>query len=230
VLDQTFAITDIPRVFSLAFLELLLSADNAIVLGVITHHLRPDLRRKALFIGIISAFFLRAAGLFGIAFILNYAWVQVIGAAYLIYLAVSHFVKKAKVKKDPLIPAPHSFWKTVFLIEFFDLAFAIDSIVAGVAFIGAFPEGSLIHPKLWIVYVGGMIGLIGTRYAADLFSSLISRFPRLETSAFLMIGWIGCKLGLSPFDASIPFVQPVFWTVFLFLFLLGFTKKERASQ
>lgn len=227
IFDQSFALSDIPRVFTLAFLELLLSADNAIVLGLISHGLAPHLRRKALYIGVLSAFFLRAAGLLGIAFILNYAWVQILGAAYLFYLSVRHFMKKAKAKKNPLLPTHvHSFWKTVILIELFDMAFAIDSIVAGVAFIGTFPNGSFYHPKLWIVYVGGMIGLLGTRYAADLFSHLLSRFPRLETSAYLMIGWIGIKLALSPLDDAIPAVQPVFWTGILLLFLLGFRQKK----
>ena len=99
IFDQSFALSDIPRVFTLAFLELLLSADNAIVLGLISHGLAPHLRRKALYIGVLSAFFLRAAGLLGIAFILNYAWVQILGAAYLFYLSVRHFMKKAKAKK-----------------------------------------------------------------------------------------------------------------------------------
>lgn len=96
------------------------------------------------------------------------------------------------------------------------MVFALDSIVAGVAFI----DSSL--SKLWIVYIGGMIGLLGMRYAADLFSRLIDRFPRLESSAYLMVGWIGVKLGLSTFEWPIP--SPIFWGMIAFLFILGFFK------
>jgi YkoY family integral membrane protein len=211
MLEQSFALSDIPRIATLAFLELLLSSDNAVVLGLLSRSLPPPLRKKALFIGLASSFFLRAAALLTIATLLKYRWVQIAGAAYLLYLAFRHFTKQ---KNDPQSPASRSFWKTVLIIELLDLIFAIDSIVAGVAFIGTD------FSKLWIVYAGGMIGLIGMRYAADLFSHLIDRFPRLEHSAHLMVGWIGIELGLSSFSYTLP--APLFWALLAFLFLLGF--------
>ncbi len=219
--DQTFALSDIPRVFTLAFLELLLSSDNAIVLGLITFALPQSLRRKALFIGLASAFILRAIALLSVAYLLKYAWIQLLGAAYLLYLSVRHFTKK---KNQPSLPTTsHSFWKTVLLIELFDLAFAIDSIVAGVAFINEIPSTSTFHPKLWIVYLGGMLGLMGIRYAAELFSSLLEKFPRLETSAYLIIGWIGIELSATAFHFSFPYMAMVFWSVIILLFLFGLT-------
>jgi YkoY family integral membrane protein len=229
MLDQTFALSDIPRIFTLSFLELLLSADNAIVLAIITHRLAPHLRRKALYIGVASSFLFRAVGLLSLSYLLQYDWVQMFGAAYLVYLALNHFLKKRKFKEDSLLPSSTiSFWKTVLLIELFDLAFAIDSIIAGVAFITDTHSVATFHPKLWIVYFGGMLGLIGTRYAADLFSSLIGKFPRLETSAYLMIAWIGLKLGLSSLDLTPTSFAPLFWLVIALLFLSGFTKKKTA--
>jgi len=215
MIEQTFAFSDLPRILILAFLEVLLSADNAVVLGVLSHSLPAPLRRKALFIGIASAFLFRLAAILGIAFLLDSIWFQLLGGAYLIYLSIRYIAKQRKTLH--LKPLP-SFWKTVLLIELLDLVFAIDSIVAGVAFINnAFS-------KLWIVYLGGMIGLIGMRYAAAFFSSLIDRFPHLERSAYLMVGWIGIKLCLSPFSWTLP--PPLFWSVLILLFLLGFFRRK----
>lgn len=211
-----FTISDIPRIFTLAFLELLLSADNAIVLGVITNALAPHLRKKALFIGIVSAFLLRATALVVVSTLLQHTWIELLGAMYLIYLPSKYFWKKGKSTK---YNAPISFWKTVVLIEFLDLVFALDSIVAGIAFIDN------LKAKLWIVYVGGMLGLIGMRYAADLFSRLLDRFPKLEACAYLMVGWVGVKLGLNSFQVEMP--QVLFWAVTATLFLLGFIQRKR---
>lgn len=216
MLEQSFAFTDIPRIFALTFLELILSADNAAVLAIMSRTLPLPLRRKALFIGLASSFILRAGALFSAALILKYIWVQILGGFYLIFLSTRHFSKKSK--SSQLAPS-HSFWKTVLLIELLDLIFALDSIVAGIAFIDSN------FSKLWIVYAGGMIGLIGMRYAADFFSSLLDRFPRLETSAYLMVGWIGIKLGLA--GGGYPIPPFVFWTFMALLFLLGFFKRER---
>ena len=223
--EQTFALWDIPKVATLGFIELLLSADNALVIGLLTFSLPAEKRRKALLIGVFSAFFFRAAALVSASELLRFLWASLLGAAYLIYLSISHFFKK---KKDPIHHTSQTyFWKTVLRIELVDLAFAIDSIVAGIAFIG--PSPAHIHPKIWIVYVGGMLGLIGTRYAAEMFSSLIDRFPRLETTAHLMVGWIGIELAFNSFRWTFPFHQFIFWSGIAFLFLLGFLQKVRVK-
>lgn len=218
---QTFDPGDIARLVALAFIELLLSSDNAIVLGLLAHTLPERLRKKALFIGLASSFVLRAAALLAIALLLRHTWIQLLGAAYLIYLAIAHFAKRAKQHTPPATP---SFWKTVLLIEFFDIAFAIDSIIAGVGFISPTPSESAFHPKLWIVYAGGMLGLIGVRYAADLFASLLGRFPRLETSAYFIVGIIGAKLALAA-TLHPPGLEPIFWAILATLFALGFIRK-----
>lgn len=221
MLGQTFDLTDIARLTTLVFLELLLSADNAIILGLLVHSLPEKLKKKALFIGVISAFGLRLAALLAVSFLIQYRWIQILGAAYLVYLTIRHFSSKSS--RFRVSPAA-SFWKTVLKIELFDLAFSIDSIIAGLVFIISGPVTQTIHPKLWIVYTGGMIGLIGVRYAATLFSKLLTRFPRLETSAYLMVGWIGIKLALlSIFD--IPNFTPFFWGGLAALFALGLIKE-----
>lgn len=216
--DQVFALSDIPRIFILSFIELVLSTDNALVLGVLTHSLPKEQRKKALFIGIGSAFILRLGALLGLGLLLEWVWIQFLGSLYLIYLSVSYFFKKARGTD---IQVASSFWKTVFLIEMLDLIFAIDSILAGIAFIDA------VKSKIWIVYFGGVLGIIGMRWAADLFSSLLDKFPHLEKGAHLMVGWVGVKLGLSAIHEPLP--APVFWSVLFFLFLLGFYRKNRLS-
>lgn len=208
----------------MAFIEVFLSADNAVVLALLTYSLPIALRRRALYIGLLSAFFLRAAALFAASYILQSMWLEILGSAYLFYLVIDHFVRKRKKHVTPAKTV--SFWKIVFLIEFFDLAFALDSIIAGIAFIATpspHPIGSF-HPKLWIVYVGGMLGVVTIRYAADLFSRLIDRFQNLENSAYLLIGWIALKLLLEATIPQLPGFEVVFWLVFALILGGGFLK------
>jgi YkoY family integral membrane protein len=225
MLGQTFDLFDIARVSALTFLEILLSADNTVVLALLIRDLPETLRRKALYIGLVSAFFLRAGAIFLAAFILHWPWVEVLGGIYLIYLAIRHFIKKETKK---ISHSPTSFWKTVLLIECFDLAFALDSIVAGIAFIAApaptFYSG--LHPKIWIVYIGGMIGLVVIRYAADACSSLIDRFPYFEKSAYLLVGLIGFKLILEV-TVSPLLLEYLFWGAFALIFGFSFIKSRK---
>ena len=93
---------------------------------------------------------------------------------------------------DPSDPADAGrkcapFWPTVAVIEFTDIAFAVDSILAAIALVGPPPPDDdptqRTHPKLWVVVTGGMLGVILMRFAAVLFIRLLDRFPRFETSA-----------------------------------------------
>jgi YkoY family integral membrane protein len=89
------------------------------------------------------------------------------------------------------------FWLTVLVIELTDIAFAVDSILAAIALVGAPPldhDIGDVHPKLWIVVAGGIIGIVLMRVAAVIFIRLLERFPRFETSAYLLIIVIGLKL------------------------------------
>lgn len=80
------------------------------------------------------------------------------------------------------------FWKTVFVIEMTDIAFAVDSILAAIALAGGRQE------KLWVIISGGIIGMVLMRFAAVIFIKLLDRFPRFELAAYLLVVVIGLKL------------------------------------
>jgi YkoY family integral membrane protein len=89
------------------------------------------------------------------------------------------------------------FWWTVFVIEMTDIAFAVDSIVAAIGVVGSPPAGTppdAVHPKLWVVILGGFLGVVVMRFAAVLFIRLLEKFPRFEVAAYLLVIVIGSKL------------------------------------
>jgi predicted tellurium resistance membrane protein TerC len=136
------------------------------------------------------------------------------------------------------------FWQAVLVIELTDIAFAVDSIVAAIALVGqqkAADTGA--HDKLWVVVVGGMIGVVLMRFAAVLFIRLLEKFPRFETAAYLLVVAIGVKLLLDWWfnppnvPERINFHSPasaafwVFWSVMVVCFMVGFLpSKEKGSK
>jgi YkoY family integral membrane protein len=89
------------------------------------------------------------------------------------------------------------FWSTVLVIELADIAFAVDSILAAIALVGPKPEALPVtapHPKIWVIMLGGFLGVILMRLAASVFIKLLERFPRLDRSAYYLVGLIGLKL------------------------------------
>ncbi len=93
--------------------------------------------------------------------------------------------------------AIRTFWWTVLIIELTDIAFAVDSIVAAIGVVGSPPSGTpsdAVHPKLWVVILGGFLGVVVMRFAAALFIRLLEKFPRFELSAYILVIIIGGKL------------------------------------
>ena len=47
------------------------------------------------------------------------------------------------------------------------------------------------------IFLSGFIGLLLMRFAAMIFVNLLKKRPALEKAAFLIVGWVGIKLGLT---------------------------------
>jgi YkoY family integral membrane protein len=175
----------------LMVLEVILSADNALILGVIVQKLPVHLRRKALFYGILGAYVLRGLALLFAALVIKLWWVQVLGAAYLLYIALKHFLKPEEAHAPPPVEvsAAH-FWKTVAQVELMDLAFAVDSVLVAVA----------LSDRLWVIYTGVFLGILALRMLASLVVSLLDRYPRFKHLAYVVVGLAGVKLLVGGWD------------------------------
>lgn len=202
--------------FVLVAMEGLLSADNALVLAVMVRPLSPKLRSKALFYGLIGAVVLRFTALFFVSFLANVWQAQATGALYLIYVGTHNLYKYMKEKKEggegearenlPTGEPEHylhsrkDFWITVAKVEFTDIAFAVDSILAAVAIAISLPPtgwghiGGMDAGEFILVLCGGLCGVVLMRFAATIFVKLLDKRPKLEVAAFLLVTWVGIKL------------------------------------
>src|SRR4029434_937421 len=79
-----------------------------------------------------------------------------------------------------------AFRATVVRLEPLDLAFSICSILVAVA----------MSPKLWVVVTGGILGIVAMRVVVAQLIVLVQRYPTLVDGAFIIIAWVGAKLGL----------------------------------
>lgn len=184
-----FAPSDLLTIGVLIVLEGLLSADNALVLAILVMGLPRHQQARALRYGIAGAFLFRGLAVALAAYLIQVAWVKLLGGGYLIYLTWDHFRRgSAEERREPPLARPafglSAFWATVVRVEMIDIAFSIDSILVAVA----------LSPKLWVVVTGGILGIIMMRLVAGRFIALIRRYPALVDGAFLVIGWVGIKL------------------------------------
>ncbi len=239
----------------LIVLEGLLAADNAVVMAVMVKHLPKEQQKKALFYGLIGAFVMRFGALFMITLIVEWWWVQAIGAAYLLFISVKNIIdlRKHKEEDDEHSDEPSKkkkgsgFWMTVVKVEAADLAFAIDSMLAAVALAVTLPHwgswdiGGINGGQFTVMFLGGVIGLVIMRFAAQAFVKLLQKYPQLETAAFLIVGWVGVKLTVMTLahkdvgilDEHFPHSfawKAVFWTVLVVIAVGGYVMGVRSSK
>jgi len=180
----------IPIIISLIIIEGLLSVDNALAIAAMASHLPGKQKVMALRLGIFGAYFFRFVALFSAQFIIENEWVKLIGAAYLVHLLASHFARKKtggehdSLGEQAVKIAGRGFFATVVSIEFMDLTLSVDNVVAAVA----------MSDKLWVVCTGVFIGILALRLVAGYCIKLIERFPTLEDTAFILIGFVGAIL------------------------------------
>lgn len=187
ILPTSTELTDaIPVILSLIVIEGLLSVDNALAIAAMASHLPEKQKYIALRLGIIGAYAFRGLALFFAAWIIANPWLKIAGSAYLIYLMCQHFTDAADKNNDEKDAASKTrgLWATVIAIEIMDLSLSVDNVVAAVAF----------SPKLWVVCTGVFIGILALRFVAGFCIKLIEKFPILEHTAFLLIGYVGSIL------------------------------------
>lgn len=185
-------------IFSLVILEGLLSADNALVLAVMVKHLPDEKRKKALFYGLLGAYAFRFIAIGLGMFLIKLWWIKLLGAAYLAWLSIKFFIDKYKglneedeaegVNTQGLVFRMFGvFWGTVAMVELMDIAFSVDSVLASFG----------VSEEVWVLLLGGMLGILMMRGIAGVFLKLLERVPEFEVTAYILILIIALKMLLA---------------------------------
>jgi YkoY family integral membrane protein len=182
--------SDFLTIALLVLLEGLLSADNALVLAILVLGLPRHQQRQALRYGILGAFVFRIIATLIAADLIDYGWVKLVGAGYLLYLSYKHFFGETGTEERRAIKPARpwlgltAFWATVVKVELTDIVFAVDSILVAVA----------MSSKKWVIITGGVLGIITMRMVIGQLLVIVRRYPALVDGAFVIIAWVGIKL------------------------------------
>lgn len=191
--DMLFTGQGIALILTLIVLEVLLSVDNALVLGAKVKPLPEKQRAKALLFGMWGAYLFRFL-MIGIGtYLIKFMWIKALGALYLAYMSIHGLLSKEEEQEEKEA-TPHGFWMTVLGVEALDIVFSIDSVTAAVA----------LSDEVWVLLIGSMIGILAMRGVAQVFVKLLIKIPELNKTAFVLIGIIAIKLGLTLVEIEIP--------------------------
>jgi YkoY family integral membrane protein len=215
----TFTLDALVLLPVLIALEAILSADNAIALAAIARGLpSPQVQRQALNIGLFVAFGLRIILILTANWVKNYWQFEVLGAAYLLWLAIQYFMSQ-EADADDAEDHHHRFshlWEAIPILALTDLAFSLDSVTAAIG----------ISEETWLVILGGAIGVLTLRFMAELFIRWLKIYEHLEDAGYLAVALVGLRLMVR---AISPELVPPDWMMIVLvtlLFIWGFSKRS----
>jgi YkoY family integral membrane protein len=193
-LSFLFTGTGLLVMVNLVLSEGLLSLDNALVLAILVSHLPTDrsyklgpfqmsIQQWALTAGIFGAYFFRTIAIVLGTYLIQFWTLQLLGGGYLLWLGYEHFFA-GRVERSEMSAYGKGFWATVIKVELMDIAFSVDSILAALG----------LSKKVWVILMGGMIGILCMRLVAGVFIRLIDRFPLFKHTGYALVALIGYRL------------------------------------
>ena len=135
-----FFADDLRLTIKIILIDMILSADNAIVIGLFASQFDPKIRQKVLVIGTSLAVLFRILFAIFVAYFLQFKGVRTFGGVLLFYIAYKLYVdilkddsaQKIKIKKSQLIKEhdTKSFRKAILTIIAADLTISFDNVIA----------------------------------------------------------------------------------------------------
>ena len=123
--------------FQIVIIDVVMAADNAIIIGIIAANYAPDNRKKIIALGVGAAFVFRIFFATGANYIFEFAWVKILGGILLIWVINNlrqDFFGKNKIKSPQLkSKETKSFSTGVYQVIIADLTLSFDNVLAVVA-------------------------------------------------------------------------------------------------
>ena len=122
----------------IVFIDIVMAADNAIIIGMVAANFAPKHRKQIIMWGVFAAFFFRVIFAFSATYLLQFAFIKLIGGALLLWvvndLRQDLFVTK-KIKSPTKQSKEPSFMSGVYKVLIADITLSFDNVlgVAGAA-------------------------------------------------------------------------------------------------
>jgi YjbE family integral membrane protein len=135
-----FFADDLRLTIKIILIDMILSADNAIVIGLVASQFDPKIRKKVLVIGTSLAVIFRILFAVLVAYFLQYKGVRTFGAILLFYIAYKLYgdilkdnpEQKVKINKSQLIKESDkkNYWRAIFTVIVADMTISFDNVIA----------------------------------------------------------------------------------------------------
>ncbi|MFC4076642.1 TerC family protein [Salinithrix halophila] len=152
---------------NIVILDLVLSGDNAVVIGMAARRLPPVQRKKAIFYGTLAAVLLRVALTLVAVWLLEIPLLKAIGGLLLLWIAVKLLAEEEGEAHVELGNGLKSAIKTILIA---DVVMSLDNVLA---------VAGASHGNFWLVLFGLALSIPILMWGSKLVASIMNRMPWL---------------------------------------------------
>ena len=119
--------------FQIILIDIVMAADNAIIIGLIAANFAPDNRKKIIAWGVAAAFIFRIIFAFGASYMFEFAWIKILGGVLLLWvinnirqdLFNQRKIRSPQIKSNETV----SFTQGVYRVLIADLTLSFDNVL-----------------------------------------------------------------------------------------------------
>ena len=206
---------------TIAFINLILSGDNAVIIALASRNLPPAQRKKAVFWGSAGAVVLRILLTMVAALLLQIPYVQFVGGLALLWIAISLL---GDDKGDIDCKEAANLREAVKVILIADLIMSLDNVLA----IAGIAGGD------WMLLIIGLAMSIPlVVFGSQMLMSLMDRFPIIIYIGAGILGWTAAKMMVADEGMGVyleSFALPLEMALTLAVIAIGHWLKVRSRK
>ena len=173
--EYIFTIAWIIALLKIIMIDIVLSWDNAIVIGMATAKLPEHLRKKAITLGIVAATVLRIFFAAITVYLLMIPWLHFIGWVLLLWICYKFFKDlKHHADQEVHIKAKNTYAGAILTIILADVSMSLDNVLA----VAGASNENIVILWVWLIF-----SILLMAFAANYIAKKIHRYP--------IIAWIG---------------------------------------
>jgi YjbE family integral membrane protein len=180
----------LPGLVEIMWLNIILSGDNAVVIGLAAAGLPEHQRNKAVMFGIIAAAVLRIIFSIFASYLLALWWVDIVGGLALLYIAVTFLRellhrKSAAAEGEAGEAEPKTLMAALWQIVIADVSMSLDNVLAVAA---------VARANFTLLVVGLAISIVMMGLLGGFLARILDRFKIIAYIGVALIAWIGGEL------------------------------------
>jgi len=168
---------------SIVVVDLTLSGDNAVVIAAAVKSLPRPLRRKALIAGAACAVATLVVAAFFATRLLHVRFLQLIGGAAILWIAVGLFREEAPLESSAMHAA--GFWKAIWFILVADVTMSTDNILAVAA---------IAHGEFALLLFGLGLSIPLVVFASGMLATLMDKYPAIVYVGAALLGRVAGQM------------------------------------